>query len=53
MFDDICRLQGPMVVSPALTLENLNHYLFAGKQRFQSGFRVRYSFMIRIDQLSK
>ena len=29
-----------MVVSPALTLENLNHYLFSGKEHFQSGFRV-------------
>ena len=51
MFDDICRLQGPMVVSPALTLENLNHYLFAGKQHFQSGFRVQFFFITKIDKL--
>ena len=51
MFDDNCRLQGPMVVSPALTLENLNHYLFAGKQRFQSGFRVQFFFITKIDKL--
>ena len=34
------QLQGPMVVSPALTMENLNHYLYSGREHFQSGFRV-------------
>ena len=32
--------QGPFVVSPALTLENLNHYLYAGRENFESNFRV-------------
>ena len=32
--------QGPFVVSPALTLENLNHYLFEGRENFESNFRV-------------
>ena len=32
--------QGPFVMSPALTLENLNHYLFAGRENFESNFRV-------------
>ena len=32
--------QGPFVVSPALTLENLNHYVFAGRKNFESNFRV-------------
>ena len=36
----ISQSQGPFVVSPALTLENLNHYLFAGRENFESNFRV-------------
>ena len=36
----ISQSQGPFVVSPALTLENLNHYLFSGRENFESNFRV-------------
>ena len=35
--------QGPFVASPALTLENLNHYLYAGRENFESNFRVGWS----------
>ena len=35
--------QGPMTVSPPLTLENLNHHLYGGLEDFQGGFRVSAS----------
>ena len=32
--------EGPHVVVPDLTLENLNHYLYHGEEDFQQSFRV-------------
>lgn len=32
--------KGPQVVDPAMTLENLNHYLYHGEENFQQSFRV-------------